>query len=238
VSYPHLVGHGWLKFPLQDTTAYDAALASIADRSGSPLDPDPSTRLDVFHRKDGVVLAYTGEKGETSFGRRCRGYRNAENTAFAINGHYVGQDCGAGPNPAYLSYDGSPGYEFAIPKLTPIYAPAAGELFKAWIDPVNPSKACPGLTAWDAAHTFYIDHGNGYSSWFLKADALDPSIEAQIGSDYSKSAHVNAGDRIAFSGSFGHCGTPDSLPSGLAFEMRQGLTDVVDPYAEGFWIEP
>jgi murein DD-endopeptidase MepM/ murein hydrolase activator NlpD len=111
-------------------------------------------------------------------------------------------------------------------------------LHKASADSVNVPRGCRSLTAWEAWHAFYIDHGNGYTSWYLHADSLDPAIEAAIGSDYTTSVHVNRGDQVAFTGTFGPCGDPEGVAPQLHFEVRKGLDEVVDPYSEAFWIAP
>jgi hypothetical protein len=187
------------------------------------------------------IESFSGILDGGGHGARCspRGYKNQDKTPFRINGNYVGTNCGNGKDPTlFLSSDGHSGYDYAFAKLTPVLAPADGELHKAQADLVNIPKGCETLTAWEAWHAFYIDHGNGYTTWYLHADALDPAIESQIGSDYTKSAHVSQGDRIAFSGTFGPCGNPDSEPPQLHFEVRKGLNEVVDPYSEAFWIAP
>src|SRR5262249_26574596 len=64
---------------------------------------------------------------------------------------------------------------------------------------------CHGKTRpWEQHHTFYIDHGNGWSTWYLYADDLAPDVKGEIAQDGY--AVVVKGETVAYAGSFGlHC---------------------------------
>ena len=72
----------------------------------------------------------------------------------------------------YLSYSGMPGYNYDVPEGTPVLATADGKLYKAVTDPVNGA-------GYDYYYNSYIDHQNGFNSWYLYAP-LTSAILAEI----------------------------------------------------------
>jgi hypothetical protein len=154
-------------------------------------------------------------------------------SAFQVTGGYTGGIFG----PTWLLYDGHAGWDYDYARDTPIVAPRAGRLCKAMQDEINGELGA--ASAWDAFHTFYVDHGEfagiGYASWFLHADALDgvdlqgaPLVDLEVGD----CANVASGQLVARVGNFG-----TFLPH-LHFELRvhdaalgpEDSPQVVDPY--------
>jgi murein DD-endopeptidase MepM/ murein hydrolase activator NlpD len=245
-------------------TPFNAQIISVMDHSFTPLDANnPAPR---WYLHDDKVRAYTGEEGQIQFGSNAppTGYKkDAEGTPFIINGSYRGTpgkdgitDVGpctlklngknkkvkCSPAKSYLNYDGHSGYDYSFSKLpaTAIVAPASGRLFKAATDTVNHTSSCnsTNTNGWNEWHSFYIDHGNGFTTWYLHTDHLDPTIEAQIGTDFSKFVTVNRGQTVAFVGDFqAKCTmtTKTAIRPHLHFEARRGLSEVVDPYSDGLW---
>jgi hypothetical protein len=242
----------FLSFPLNMTcqgnpcTPYTAKISSVMDHSGTPLDHDNPRR---WYSHDGKVKAHTGEEGQCIYGtmkynattgqdqivksnklaslcgdiqnqKGIFSYQKVDGSAFTISGQGN-----------YLSYDGHSGYDYPAPSLTPIVAPADGRLYKATYDTVNHNCKCDS-DGWDEWHSFYIDHGNGFTTWYLHVDHLSPDIEAQIGNDFTKSVEVKQGQTIAYTGNFGQC---SPVGQHLHFEVRRGREQVVDPYSEGMW---
>jgi hypothetical protein len=214
-----------LSFPIDGLTPHTARVTSILDHSVFANNPIK------FYTKDSVVEAFNGETGQ----RKCkniyitptysiRGCKNDTGTRF-LGGvlNYTG-----GGEPRYLWYDGHPGYDYGIPKGTTLRASADGKLFKAVKDPVNSPRAA---NAWNKFHTFYIDHGNGYSSWYLHSNRLLPEIAAEIAE--KGYADVVKGQPIAKSGDKGTEGQ-----NHLHFEVRKGGFDhanIADPYKDALW---
>jgi Peptidase family M23 len=259
-------------------TAHNANIASVMDHFGTPLDPNPTTRLPTWYQENPVpiarraVTAYTGETGTWTNGRdepkptkhekdSGSGYQNASKTTFVVNGNYVGASvdqtscgidqfgnvisncqCKATKTCAatFLNYDGHSGYDYPFSHFTHIVAPAAGTLYKASKDWVNANSSC-AAQGWKQWHTFYIDHGNGFSTWYLHADSLEASIEKTIGNNYNVGVPVTTGQLVAYVGNFAKCST---VGYHLHFEVRQKrgsivdpLNDpVVDPYADDLWL--
>ena len=121
-------------------------------------------------------------------------------------------------NGKYLSYAGSPGYNYQVPQGTKVLATADGKLFKAVTDPVNGA-------GYDYYNNSYIDHQNGYFSWYLYAP-LTPEILAQI--NQNGYAQVTRGQVIG-----------NTVGDHLHFEVRLNGSDnqnVVDPYKLGLWL--
>jgi murein DD-endopeptidase MepM/ murein hydrolase activator NlpD len=228
----------WLEFPLDvdcggtPCTAYTAKVGAVHDHSGiSPYVPD--NRVQAFSGEAGVQDPANPFCGPST----APGYQAASPASgkpFLVGVlNYVGASC-IPPQPAallrtFLNYDGHPGYDYSYASKS-IVAPANGVLFKAQSDPIN-GTSCE-TSAWDAFHTFYIDHLNGFTTWYLHAETLEATIEAQIGNDLSKGVPVQSGQTIATSGDYWACG---NLHDHLHFEVRRGLNQLVDPYAIGLW---
>lgn len=214
-----------LLFPIKGYTPYSARVTSVLDHSVFTHDPIK------FYTRDSIIQAFNGETGD----RKCknisitptysiRGCKNESGTRF-LNGvlNYTG-----GGEPRYLWYDGHPGYDYGITKGTTLLASANGKLFKATKDLVNSPRAA---NAWNKFHTFYIDHGNGYSSWYLHSNRLLPEIVAEI--TEKGYADVTQGQPIAKSGDYGVQGQ-----NHLHFEVRKDGFDhanIIDPYKENLW---
>ena len=238
----------FLSFPLSVDCAgnpcnpYTAMISSVMDHSGTPLDlANPG----AWYSRDGKVKAFNGELGETVFGVNCSpgpGYKNQDGTDFLSSMNYVGARCSSKKKDQeneenkfpehFLNYDGHSGYDYPYPALiTPIVAPADGKLFKATTDSVNHNSKC-NFNGWNEWHTFYIDHENEFTTWYLHADQLAPEIERQIGKDFTKFVIVKKGQTVGFVGNYAKC---SKVGAHLHFEVRRGLNEVVDPYEEGLW---
>ena len=97
-------------------------------------------------------------------------------------------------------------------------ATADGKLYKAVTDPVNGA-------GYDYYYNSYIDHQNGWYSWYLYVP-LDSAILAQINANGY--AQVTKGQVIG-----------KTIGDHLHFEVRQNGSDhknVVDPYKAGLWL--
>ena len=215
-----------LTFPIDGLSPYNARVTSVLDHTVFANNPIK------FYTKDNVIRAFDGETGDqackdiaitkTYSIRGCRSETGAPFLAGILN--YTG-----GGEATYLWYDGHPGYDYGIPKNTLLLSTAPGKLYKATKDLVNgPSKG----SAWNKFHTFYIDHGNGYSSWYLHASNLLPEVETEI----RKKGYAEITEKkkpVALSGDTGVKGQPH-----LHFEVRKDGFDhenVIDPYAKKLW---
>ena len=78
-------------------------------------------------------------------------------------------------NGPYLSYAGNAGYNYQVPVGTPVLATADGKLYKVETDEGDPVNG--GGYYWYC--NSYIDHQNGWYSWYLYAP-LTPAILAEI----------------------------------------------------------
>jgi hypothetical protein len=229
-----------LAFPLDGGSPCTAAIRAVVDHDGTPLDPVRPTPW--WGAKNGRVVAYTGEVGEdlAACERDRTGYSGASGSPFVVNGHYVGNDVCLSPPDSpdrYLGFDGGPGFEFPAATETLVLAAEGGVLRKAGRDPINDPQG--RSNAWRRSHTFYIDHGNGYSTWYLNAAALTADVEAAI--DSKGFAVVARRQPVAVAGSFGlDC---EQVCTGLHFEARLAPTGgapedglVVDPYDPGTFL--
>lgn len=226
---------GFLGCPIQamdgngkPVTAFTAKISAVIDHSDTAIDPTSSKNWGV-RAKDQTVKAFNGEvgDGEASDGPPF-GYAKKTPGQFFANGelNYVGAG-GNGqvhPNSWYLQYDGHAGYDFPYPRMTPILATADGELSKA-----TDIEDTVYVAGWGKNHTFYIKHKNGFASWYRHCVKLKDEIEAQIGSDYTKSVPVQKGDVVAYVGNFG-------FPAiHLHFEVHDSNGKIVDPYGDELW---
>lgn len=242
----------FLQFPLGvlcdgvPCTPYTAKVASVMDHSGTPL--DPINNPGRWYVTDGKVKAFNGEIGEAIFGTNCSpgpGYqKNALGEEFLSELNYVGATCKKPEHPdanthpeRFLNYDGHPGYDYPYTRDTPVVAAASGRLFKAQTDTVNHTRnvnsKCFNSNAWTEWHAFYIDHDNGYTTWYLHVKGLAPEIEKAIRNDFSTFVDVQAGQIVAFVGNWAKC---TSVGYHLHFEVRRGQVEIVDPYSAGLWI--
>jgi len=211
----------WLAFPLPDYTPTTAPVGAVMDNS--VLERTPVQ----FYVPGDVIKAFNGEIGEKQYGvtyldpygKYWPAYMNSTGADFfpaAVGGqrplNYL--------NGPYLSYAGNPGYNYQVPEGTPVLATADGRLYQAVTDPVNGA-------GYSYYHNSYIDHQNGYYSWYLYAP-LSADILAQIG-QYGY-AQVTKGQVIG-----------QTIGDHLHFEVRLNGFDhanVVDPYKIGLWVSP
>ncbi len=231
---PTPVSAGFLVCPIKGNdaqgkplTSRTAKISSILDHSGTAIDPNSNKRWGL-NAKDQKVIAFNGEVGD---GDPCAeaplGYTKKVPAPFFANGeiNYIGAYSAKdahGPK-LYLNYDGHAGYDFAYPVNTLIVAPADGQLFKAAVgkDPTYNAN-------WDKDHSFYIKHANGFMTWYRHCDKLHPDIEAQMGSDFTKSCEVKEGQTVAYLGKVG------TFSAHLHFEVLKNNA-IVDPYKDKLW---
>jgi hypothetical protein len=216
----NIVVGGLLGFPLPRYTPYTAPVSAVMDNS-------VLERIPIEFYVPGLVIkAFNGEIGQEQYGVTYLdepfhlywpAYKNSTGTVF-----FPPSGGGVRPlnytNGVYLSYAGMPGYNYDVPEGTPVLATADGKLYKAVNDPVNGA-------GYDYYNNSYIDHQNGYYSWYLYAP-LTPAILAQI--NLNGFAQVTMGQVI---------GT--TIGDHLHFEVRCNGSDnanVVDPYKLGLWL--
>lgn len=202
-----------LDFPLSGYTPYTAPVIAVVDHGCFSTNPVK------FYVRNGRVKAFNGEVGKKIYGVLIkngiwRGYRNEAGTPFlqTVLPNYTGGE--------FLFFDGHAGYDFEVPVGTPVKASGRGRLFIAQTDPVNGG-------GWSWYQTFYINHGNGYFSWYLYA-GLDPALLAKVLADGF--VQVQKGDVI---------GT--TWNPWLHFDVRRGGNEpknVRDPYKDGLWEQP
>lgn len=226
--------HAFLSFPLRNLTPEQAPMTSAMDHSVAFDDAGPHF---YANSKDKTVVAFTGERGSSHCGKKVPECTNGGSSAgyamtvaspeetlqpFHVNGKYTGTD----GMPQFLNYDGHPGYDFPGDMgVTEIVAPADGIAFVPDSDPIT-SEGSP-TDAPDKYNILAIDHGNGYSTWYLhlgnKAAKLDyRRILCPGGQEIAIAAGqrvpVQRDCRIGFIGDKG-AGGPH-----LHFEVRVGLT--------------
>jgi len=216
----NIVVGGLLGFPLRGYTPYTAPVSGVMDNS--VLERTPIE----FYVPGDVIKTFNGEKGEKIYGftyldephyYAWLAYMNSTQTDF-----FPPSSTGARPlnytKGPWLSYAGMPGYNYDVPAGTPVLATADGKLYKAVVDPVNGA-------GYDYYQNSYIDHQNGWYSWYLYAP-LTPAILAEI--NLSGFAQVTKGQVIG-----------NTIGDHLHFEVRADGSDhqnVVDPYKLGLWL--
>lgn len=213
-------------FPIAGANPWTAPIISVLDHSA----------VAFYDKTHTSVTAYTGETGDGPCGpsgQPC-GYYNAGTTTFLVNGAYTGTSADGANARKVLNYRGHSGYDYGYALGTPIVAAADGVFYIPAQDPVN------GSDPWCSFHTFYIDHGGGWTTWYLHAadlavpgahhdcSASQPSIAAD-----ERIADVRRGQTVATVGKFGVNGPH------LHFEVRKNCVrsgggisgcQVVDPY--------
>ncbi len=183
---------GFLAFPIQGLTPSTANISSVFDHLAT-ANNYPGTG----------VMAYTGENGtvkdttwSTDNGHGLLyGYKLASGAAFTVNGHYTG-----GGTPGTLYYEGHTGYDFPYSHSYEVVAAAAGTVHK-----LN-----------DAYNTIYIDHANGYSTFYLHMAPAD-TVDLVDGATVSQGQHL------------GYCGTYGAGGNHLHFTVKKDAVQV-DPY--------
>lgn len=203
-------------FPLDGYTPTTVPISAVVDNSvfdTTPIQFYPSTR-------DNIVRAFTNEVAEYQYGymnsNGVWGYKKDGGGDFLNGYNYTAPK-------DYLFYDGHSGFDFAVSAGTDVLAPANGKLYWATTDPVNGSPSTFG--------TFYVDHENGYTTWFLHCSGLTQDVAAEV--QQNGYAEVTRGEHIAETGDKGA-----SSHYHLHFEVRKGGIDdenIVDPYKEGLW---
>ena len=167
----------FLQFPLRGLSQYNASISAIFDHS-MPTGGN---------RADGRIVAYTGEEGHREHGQspwstdngygELHGYQqDANGTPFSIGGQYV--DSGDGVQ--YLLYDGHTGYDYPVANGTAVYPAASGT---AYFYDYGSERSLD----------VYIDHGNGYQTYYLHlsqrnvshGQAVDVSVQiGRVGSGH------------------------------------------------------
>ena len=196
-------GNFYLSFPLPDYTATTARISSVFDHS-----------MEYPYCPDQIVCTYTDEKGTipnynekpypASSSTNCPGqnlysYKKIDETTFYKKGklNYVGTTL---TGSSTLNYDGHPGYDFPVEKNTKVLAAASGTAY---------------LVDKSSYNTVYIDHGNGYQTYYLH-------LESRAFTENKK--FVNRGDVIGYSGDKGSTNSYH-----LHFEVKKNGVSV-DPY--------
>ncbi len=225
-----------LSFPLPDLGPYSAKINTVFDH-----------HMTHTYCADGVVRAYTGEKGDRNpsgsfgpFATDCpdgnnilQGFQNETGTAFVINGSYAG-----GNEPNVLFYDGHPGYDYKTIDQAPVVSqpPTEGRI------PVL--AAADGTLSWDPTPTDRCPDGGGpfgimqiessgkLFSRYLHLDCRSFSTDFfrnifGIDKDNINPRTVKRGEVIAIAGDTGVSENPH-----LHFELRENEpTGVpIDPY--------
>jgi murein DD-endopeptidase MepM/ murein hydrolase activator NlpD len=187
----------FLSCPIPNRDPYTVLINSVFDHS-----------MTAPYTADQVVIAYTGETGRSQYGQdyvttingqALYGFKNSTASNFTANGHYSG-----GGSPSYLYYDGHPGIDFKTKDQN-----ADGR--------INVLAAASGIAhvvVESAYNTIYIDHENGYTTYYLH-------LSQRV---VSEGSYVNQGAVIGISGDIGSTGNPH-----LHFEVKKNGIEV-DPY--------
>jgi len=196
VTTPQVEAKFRLSSPLKNYNPYNAPISAVFDHSSDG----------PYGTKDGLVIAYTGEIGDSqNAGSGCDCYNSINNQIFRINGNYTGaRSCGS---KYYLCYDEHPGFDYPVQNKTPIYAAAKGI--------AHIPNSFPGVTNAQTFNTIEIDHQNGYKTYYLHLSSQNVS-EGQTIDDLN--------NPIGYSGDVGSPGAYH-----LHFEVqKEGIP--VDPY--------
>ncbi len=180
----------FLSFPISGLSYDVANISSVFDHAMTGAN-QPGTS----------VMAFTGEQGtikdpawhtDNGYGL-LYGYTK-DGGSFVINGHYTG---GGGVR---LDYEGHTGYDFPYSHSNEVVAAAGGTLHKVT----------------NAYNTIYIDHQNGYFTYYLHMYPADTSglVDGQT---------VTRGQHL------GYCGSQGAKGEHLHFTVMNGV-DRVDPY--------
>ena len=212
-------------------TARTIRISAILDHSGTAIDPNSSLSWGKS-AKDQKVAAFNGEIGE---GVKCPtepcGYPKKEFGDFFRNKeiNYVGVSSDGGKS--VLQYDGHAGYDFPYPLMTPVLAPAGGKLYKAakGKDAIYGGMWGSETNNYKLDNSFYIEHDNGFITWFRHCIKLHDNIEQKIGSNFSTFYSVEKGQIIAYVGKIGTASVH------LHFEVRKSEGNITDPYSDGLW---
>ena len=204
-------------------------ISAVLDHSGTAIDSNSQLRWGK-KAKDQRVKSFNGDVGE---GQQCPqepcGYPKKDSSKFFENGeiNYVGVSSDGGKYT--LQYDGHAGYDFPYQPNTPVIAPADGHLYKA-----SEGKDLIYGANWDKDHSFYIEHENGFVTWYRHCQKIEDRIESEISNNLSKGVSVVRGEIIAFTGRF-EAWKADGTSAHLHFEVRNEEGNIVDPYGEQLW---
>jgi len=233
---------GFLHFPLS------FPIPSGYPFAGQPTDPYSTRITSIFDNSrssqpNGIVRAYNGEQASV-VGSLCdgvRGYRKASGGSFALP--LLTYDGGCSLLQSELFYDEHSGYDYSYPDIAgrSIFSAAGGTLCVAelrttpdgvnlWRDRAKCAIQGGLVGQWALYHTMWMKHSNGYSTWYLHAEALEPVIHAQIVAQ-GYATIPSHGYGLGFVG--GCCANPNA-PSGYAAHLHFGVRDpnntLVDPY--------
>jgi len=212
-----------LGFPLDCSTPTCSGTGNItytgAYTAGSVISVVDHSMTYVYGAEDGVVMAWTGEKGQgTAVRLGC--YPKVGGGTFSIAGTYVGSP-NDGCTTYYLNYDSHPGYDYKATYNTPVKAAASGTVVN-----FGGQRCIPkGLSSCAAMGAVGIDHGNEYVTQYLHLNTI--SVDS--------SNTVTKGQQVGLSGDTGVPNNPH-----LHFEVLKrvpgspgtSVSDykVVDPY--------
>ena len=199
----------FLEFPVKGYTPYTAPISSVFDHSMTT----------GRYSADGIVIAYTGEKGSKGRDDDCK---EGDGEKFIVNGSYTGTQKSTSKK---LCYEGHPGIDFRFKKGTEIYAAADGEVIAVSINCKEGDRECGGR--W--GNYVKIRHPNGYLTAYLHL--LEDSIPERF---HNASIHnpirVFKGELIGKVGNTGYSFGPH-----LHFEVQNSDNISVDPYG---WLGP
>lgn len=196
----------FISFPLRGVNAYNAIINSIFDHHiNGQYREQISNSLE--YDKDGIVVAYTNERGDTNNSDDC--YQNQDGSRFLGNLNYRG----ALADDTYLCYDGHPGWDYK-PNGThvDVLAVGAGKVIEAgWFDPNDHSVG--------VGQYVKIDHENGYYTIYGHLNSIDVAVNVRV---------INQ-QKIGTTGNTGR-----STGEHLHFQVRYGNNSAsrvsVDPY--------
>jgi len=145
----------FLEFPLVGYTPYNVPISSVFDHylKGAP---SATNNIELPYDKDGVVVAYTGEKGNRNSNNSC--YQQQNSYIFRLHGNYRGNN---NLGKSYLCYDGHPGIDYIVPQYTDVVAAADGNIIESRCDINDPNYG----------KYLKIDHGNGYFTLYGNLDS-------------------------------------------------------------------
>ena len=146
-----------LAFPLSGYTPYTVPIIAVVDHAMTT----------GGGCADGIVVAYTGEKGLPQYGTSywnspsenpsvcpsniLYGFKNSTGTAFSINGQYNSPDPYG--NNLFLFYDGHTGYDYPVKNGTEVHAAADGTATYDYSSPVGFGVKIASTSGYD---TYYL----------------------------------------------------------------------------------
>ncbi|HEY9173065.1 MAG TPA: peptidoglycan DD-metalloendopeptidase family protein [Verrucomicrobiae bacterium] len=193
-TVPTPVLNGFLIFPIVGLSQTSANVSAVFDHMMTAANT-PGTG----------VIAYDGEVGtikDTSWSTDgghglLYGYKKTDGSAVSLPlGHYTGGST--------LFYEGHTGYDFPYDHSHEVVAAAGGIVHKED----------------DASNQIWIDHGNGYSTWYLHMLPADTAALVE-------GATVTQGQHLGYCGNYYN--TAGGVGYHLHFTVKKG-SDRVDPY--------